>query len=124
MSSFFQGIGSDIVDQYLKNFVEKTFWILSYSATLKRIFNPDPLSAFSRYLEWIWYHLSDAIIIFSKDLIKVCDLIKSEEKIVVAPNHFIDFHQFSFRKPVIETKKLNRHIDPIVWIFCNKLLSL
>ncbi|MGA2162781.1 MAG: glycosyltransferase family 4 protein [Methanoregula sp.] len=93
-----------------KIFGKKTIWILPSSATLMRKYNPDPLLAFSRYPEWLCYCLSDVIGVFSANLIKEWDLVKWKEKIVIAPNHFIDFNQFKITKAYTDRENLVGYI--------------
>ena len=81
-----------------KIFRKQTIWILPSSAPQMRKYHPDHLLAFSQYSEWLSYLLSDVIVVFSTNLIKEWDLVKWKEKIVIAPNHFIDFNQFKITK--------------------------
>jgi len=93
-----------------KFFGKKTIWMLPSSAPLMRKYNADPLLAFSKYTEWLSYRLSKVIILLSENLIKDWDLVEWEKKIVIAHNHFIDFHQFKITKSYCDREQMVGYI--------------
>jgi glycosyltransferase involved in cell wall biosynthesis len=93
-----------------KIFRKKTFWILPSYPLLMRKYNPDPLLAFSQYPDWLCYRLSDIIVVYSANMIKEWDLVKWRKKIVIAPNHFINFNQFKITKVYNDRENLVGYI--------------
>ena len=69
-------------------------------------FQRDNLKLFIRVISFITHLISDKIVIYSPYLIKEWGLERFNNKIVIAPHHFIDFDKFFIKKEFTERQQI------------------